>query len=122
MIGNPFFYRAADVKSGSMAEDRYFVNLFGVTSLGLIRAKMQSLWDLPLFLISAPGGGKSSLMRIFSASAMHYIKETSQLGGNQQLLAKQMEELGAFVNGEPYALGIWLRMSDEYHSFTRNDC
>jgi len=121
MIGNPFFYRAADIRSGSMAEDRNFVNLFGVPALGLIKANMQNLWDLPLFLISAPGGGKSSLMRIFSASALHYIHETSPLGGNQQFLAKQMGELGAFVDGEPHALGIWLRMSDEYHSLSHDD-
>lgn len=121
MISNPFFYRAADVRSGSMAEDRNFVNLFGVSALGLIKANMQNLWDLPILLISAPGGGKSSLMRIFSSSALHYIRETSPLGGNQQFLSKQMEELGAFLDGEPHALGIWLRMSDEYHSFNRDD-
>lgn len=60
-------------------------------------------------------------MRIFSSSALHYIRETTPLGGNQQFLAKQMEELGAFLNGEPHALGIWLRMSDEYHSFNQDD-
>lgn len=121
MIGNPFLYRAADVRSGTMAEDRNFVNLFGVSALGLIKEKMQGLWDIPLFLISAPGGGKSSLMRIFSASAMRYIHETAPLGGNQQSIAKQMEELGAFRSGEPYALGIWLRMSDEYHSLEQSE-
>jgi hypothetical protein len=121
MISNPFFYRAADVRSGSMAEDRNFVNLFGVSALGLIKANMQNLWDLPIFLMSAPGGGKSSLMRIFSSSALHYMHETSPLGGKQQFLSKQMEELGAFLDGEPLALGIWLRMSDEYHSFSRDE-
>lgn len=121
MIGNPFLYRAADVRSGTMAEDRNFVNLFGVSALGLIKEKMQGLWDLPLFLISAPGGGKSSLMRIFSASAMRYIQETAALGGNQQSLANQMQELGAFKNEEPHALGIWLRMSHEYHTLCQSE-
>ena len=116
MIGNPFLYRAADVRSGTMADDRNFVNLFGISALGLIQEKMQGLWDLPLFLISAPGGGKSSLMRIFSASAMRYIQETASLGGNQQSLADQMQKLEAFKNEVPYALGIWLRMSPEYHT------
>jgi hypothetical protein len=50
MIGNPFLYRAADVRSGTMAEDRNFVNLFGISALGLIKEKMQGLWDIPLFL------------------------------------------------------------------------
>jgi hypothetical protein len=121
MISNPFLYRAADVRSGSMAEDRNFVNLFGASALGLIKANLQNVWGLPLLLISAPGGGKSSLMRIFSASALHYIRETSPRGGNQQFLANQMEELGAFLNGEPHALGIWLRMSDEYHAFGHDE-
>lgn len=121
MIGNPFLYRAADVRSGTMAEDRNFVNLFGISALGLIKEKMQGLWDIPLFLVSAPGGGKSSLMRIFSASAMRYIQETAHLGGNQQSLATQMEELGAFKNGAPYALGIWLKMSQEYHTLDQSE-
>ena len=121
MIGNPFLYRAADVRSGTMAEDRNFVNLFGTSALGLIKEKMQGLWDIPLFLVSAPGGGKSSLMRIFSASAMRYIQETAPLGGNQQSLATQMEELGAFKNGTPYALGIWLKMSQEYHTLDQSE-
>jgi hypothetical protein len=116
MIGNPFLYRAADSRSGTMADDRNFVNLFGISALGLIKEKMQGLWDLPLFLISAPGGGKSSLMRVFSASAMRYIQETASLGGNQQSLADQMQKLEAFKNEVPHALGIWLRMSSEYHA------
>lgn len=117
MIGNPFLYRAADVRIGSMVEDRTFVNLFGVSALNLINEKSQGLWDIPLILVSAPGGGKSSLMRIFSASALHYIQETAALGGNQQSLASRMEDFGAFKNGESRVLGVWLRMSDEYHAY-----
>jgi CRISPR/Cas system-associated endoribonuclease Cas2 len=116
MIRNPFFYRAADVQSGSMADDRVFVNLFGISALGLLKEKIQHLWEIPLILLSAPGGGKSSLMRIFTPGALKYIKETASLGGNQRDLAQKMEELGAFENGEPHALGIWLRISDEFHS------
>ena len=115
MIGNPFFYRAADVQSGSMADDRVFVNLFGISALELLKEKTQHLWDVPLILLSAPGGGKSSLMRIFTPGALRYIKETAY-GGKQKDLAKKMEELGAFKNGEPFVLGIWFRMSDEFHS------
>lgn len=120
MIGNPFLYRAADVRSGSMAEDRTFVNLFGISALELIKENTHGLWEIPLILISAPGGGKSSLMRIFSPGALHYIQETSSLRGSRQNLSDHMNELGAFKDGEPYALGIWLKMSDEYHSFLYN--
>jgi hypothetical protein len=116
MIRNPFFYRAADVQSGTMADDRVFVNLFGISALGLLKEKLQNLWDMPLILLSAPGGGKSSLMRIFTPGALNYIKETASLGGNQRDLAKKMEELGALKRGEPYVLGIWFRISDEFHS------
>lgn len=116
MIENPFIYRAADVQSGSMADDRFFVNLFGISTLQLLKEKLQNLWDMPLILLSAPGGGKSSLMRIFTPGALNYIKETANLGGNQRDLAKRMEELGALKKGEPYALGIWFRISDEFQS------
>ena len=106
MIRNPFLYRAADVRMGSMAEDRFFVNLFGASALNLLKEQTNGIWELPLLLISAPGGGKSSLMRIFSACALRYIAQTALLGGKYQSLANQMEELGALRNGEPYALGI----------------
>lgn len=121
MIRNPFFYRAADVRMGSMAEDRYFVNLFGASALNLLKEQPGGIWELPLLLLSAPGGGKSSLMRIFSACALRYVAQTALLGGKYQFLANQMEELGALRNGEPYALGIWLRMSDEYQSLDHEE-
>jgi hypothetical protein len=123
MIGNPFLYRAADTQSGSMAEDRNFVNLFASSALDLINEEMErkGLWELPLLLISSPGGGKSSLMRIFSSSAMHYIQETISISPNIQSLAKKMEELGAFKDGQPYALGIWIRMSEEYQSLSEHN-
>jgi hypothetical protein len=121
MIKNPFFYRAADVQTGNMADDRVFVNLFGISALELLKEKIQNLWDMPLILLSAPGGGKSSLMRIFTPGALRYIKETASRGGNQKGLAKRMEELGAFRNGDPYALGIWFRISDEFRSLESDE-
>lgn len=121
MIGNPFFYRAADVRSGTMADDRIFINLFGISALELLKEKIQNIWEIPLILLSAPGGGKSSLMRIFTSSSLHYIKETAARGGNQRELAKKMEELGTFKNKEPYALGIWFRISDEFQALQDNE-
>ena len=110
MIRNPFFFWAADVRSGSMADDRVFVDLFGISALELLKKKLQNLWDMPIILLSAPGGGKSSRMRIFSAGALRYIEETAGQGGNREILAGRMEELGAFKDGKPYALGIWFRL------------
>lgn len=115
MIGNPFLYRAADSRRGSLSEIRRFVNLFGVSALGLIKQHIANIWNIPVILLSAPGAGKSSLMRIFSTTATKYIYETASSGGNQEVLAKWMEELGVFKDGKPYALGIWIRMSEEYH-------
>jgi hypothetical protein len=123
MIGNPFLYRAADSQSGNMVEDRNFVSLFASSALDLIKEEIagKGLWELPLLLISAPGGGKSSLMRIFSVSSMCYIQETISISQNIQSLGKKMEEIGAFQDGKPYALGILLRMSDEYQSLSENN-
>jgi hypothetical protein len=117
MIGNPFLYRAADARSGGMVDERNFINLFGVSALGLLNEKIQHLWALPVLLISAPGGGKSSLMRIFSPSSLRYVRETARIGGNRQALSEKLTALGAFKNGDPYALGVWLRLSDEYRGF-----
>jgi len=121
MIGNPFLYRAADSRIGSMAEDRNFVNLFGVNALSLIEAKTPQIWNMPLLLSSSPGGGKSSLMRIFSPSVLRYVQDTAPRGGNQKQLSQKMEEIGFFKNGSPCVLGVWLRMSDEYQSFQQDE-
>ena len=116
MIGNPFLYRAADAKIGRLSETRRFVNLFGVNALTLLKSKIQNIWEMPLILLSAPGAGKSSLMRLFSSKSLKYILETAPSGGNQRILAEWLEELGAIKDNMPYSLGIWIRMSDEYHS------
>ncbi len=115
MIGNPFYYRAADSKLGNLSDIRRFVNLFGVDVLSLLKKKIQTVWDIPLLLLSAPGAGKSSLMRIFCTKSIRYILESAPSGGNQEILADRLEELGAIRNNSIYALGIWLKMSDEYH-------
>lgn len=116
MIRNPFLDRAADARIGSMAEERNFVGLFGVSSLDLISEQMQHIWERPLLMISAPGGGKSSLMRIFSPTALRYVEETAHIGKERQALFDKLTELGAMKQGHPFALGIWLRLSDEYRS------
>jgi len=103
MIRNPFLDRAADARTG--------------TALNLISDNIQHIWERPLFLISAPGGGKSSLMRIFSPSALRYVQETAHIGRERQLLSDKLSALGALKNGRPFALGIWLRLSDEYRNF-----
>lgn len=117
MIRNPFFYRAADARTGNMAEERNFVGLFGVSALNLLTEKIQHIWELPLLLISAPGGGKSSLMRIFSPSALRFVHETAHIGKERKNLADHLTRLGALKNGRPYVLGVWLRLSDEYRGF-----
>lgn len=99
---------------GGLGEDRLFVNLFGISALELLRDKIQRIWEIPLLLISAPGGGKSSLMRIFSPGALKYISETAK--GNNRILAEKLSELGAFKNKKPYILGVWIRISDEYQA------
>ncbi|MHB8085382.1 MAG: ORC-CDC6 family AAA ATPase [Dehalococcoidia bacterium] len=108
--------RAADARMGNMVEERNFVGLFGSSALELISEKMQHIWERPILMISAPGGGKSSLMRIFSPSALRYVQEISHIGRERQYLADKLSALGAIKNGRPYALGIWLRLSEEYRN------
>ena len=46
---------------------------------------------------------------------------TSKRKGSGDKLAKKMEELGAFKNHKPFALGIWIRMSDEYQFHNQDE-
>ncbi len=116
MIRNPFFYRAADVRIGSMADDRLFVDLFGTAALELLPKNITNLWELPVILSSAPGGGKSSLMRIFTTGALDHISKSAGVNKDKKTLSEKMEKLGALKDGKPFALGIWFRISDEYQA------
>jgi len=61
---NPFRLRASE----HLKSDRDFVRLFCPGVLDTLG--VEGLWDLPRVIRSAPGAGKTSLLRLFTPSAL----------------------------------------------------
>jgi len=117
MNGNPFYLRAADSRASAIAEDKLFVNLFGKTVLNLLPKDSYDLWETPLLITSSPGGGKSTLMRIFTTTALQYICNTAQVGGRTREIYQFMESLGIVDGTRPLLVSAWLSMSNRYKEF-----
>lgn len=104
---NPFRLRASE----AIESDTTFLKLFGPDMLDLLPSGSQ-LWDKPRIFRSAPGAGKSSLLRLFTPSvllALHAFRRNDDL----KELFQKMVELGAMTETGPHLLGV-------FHSCARN--
>jgi hypothetical protein len=73
----------------------------------------EHVWDRPLVIQSAPGAGKTSLLRIFSADALVEIsKRHDELSG----LHERMTSLGAIQNNRVRLLGVRLALKRDYQA------
>ena len=62
---NPFRYRTSEQETSQGL--RRFLKTFGAGALDILP---EHIWDRPVLIQSAPGGGKTSLLRIFSADTL----------------------------------------------------
>ena len=65
---NPFRSRSTE----QQRDVRSFLRNFGA---GVLEMLPETLWDRPLVIRSAPGGGKTSLMRLFAADSLIQIAD-----------------------------------------------
>ena len=103
---NPFRSRSSE----QQRDVRSFLRNFGA---GVLELLPETLWDRPLVIRSAPGGGKTSLMRLFTADSLTQIADRRD---DFQTLASLLDELGAFHNGRPAVLGVMLSLDRDYRS------
>ena len=105
---NPFRLRAAE----AIENDVTFLKLFGPGMLDLI-ADGANLWDKPQLIRSAPGAGKTSLLRLFTPAALvnlHAFKGSDDL----KELYQRMANLGAIDENGPQLLGVFLSCARNY--------
>jgi hypothetical protein len=104
---NPFRLRASE----AIESDTTFLKLFGPGMLDLLPSGQQ-LWDKPQVFRSAPGAGKSSLLRLFTPSVLltlHSFRRNDDL----KELYQKMAEMGVIGEEGPRLLGV-------FHSCARN--
>ena len=98
---NPFRMRASE----QIASDATFLRLFGPGVLGVINRE-EAFSRLTIFR-SAPGGGKTSILRLFTPSSIVTLYAHRGSNGYKELFAK-MKELGAVDDQGPQLLGVML--------------
>ena len=105
---NPFRLRAAD----RIYSDTTFLNLFGPQCLKLLE-RTQDTDDQVLVLRSAEGGGKTSLMRLFTPRALRML-HTMRTEEDQKELFARLTSLGAVSDRGVHCLGVLLSLATDY--------
>ncbi len=106
-IRNPFRLRASE----NIESDDAFVRLFSPEVLAVLGT--ESLWENPIIIRSAPGGGKTSLLRLFTPESLHKIY-TLRLGDDLKELFYRLKDIGAIDEQGPLVLGALISLSSNY--------
>lgn len=104
---NPFRLRASE----SIESDATFLRLFGPGMLDLLPA--ENLWDKPQVFRSAPGGGKTSLLRLFTPTVLLTLHSSRRLDDVKELWGR-MRELDLVDESAPKLLGVYLSCVRNY--------
>jgi hypothetical protein len=103
---NPFRARASEHFGDTLS----FLRNFGAGVLDLLP---ESIWDRPFVLQSAPGGGKTSLMRLFAIDSLDQVHRRR---ADFPDLVSYLEELGALTPTGPTHLGIMIGLDKDFRS------
>jgi hypothetical protein len=104
---NPFRLRASE----AIESDVTFLKLFGPGMLDLLPTGPH-VWDKPQIFRSAPGAGKTSLLRLFTPTvliSLHAFRRSDDL----KELYQRMSDMGVLDETAPRLLGV-------FHSCARN--
>lgn len=110
-IANPFRYRATEQQRAI----QNFHRTFGVAMLHTIPGP-DELWDRLIVLRSAPGAGKTSLLRLFSSDSLALLASTTHPDSETVGLKKEVTNKGALSHDEVLKLGIMLSLKHDYRS------
>lgn len=104
---NPFRMRSSE----NIELDPTFLRLFGPGVLELIPRDLA--WDRLLIFNSAPGGGKTTLFRLFTPPSLLTLFESRS---NEDLkdLFSALEDLDVISNDGPHVLGVLLSLARNY--------
>lgn len=106
---NPFRFRTSE-QVAHQGRDRY-LRTFGADALDLLP---DGLWDQPVLIRSAPGAGKTSLLRAVSAESLRVL---SQRPSSHEDLVLRLKAMGALtVDGEPTVLGFRVPLLRDFRS------
>ena len=104
---NPFLMRMSE----QIASDTTFLRLFGSGVLDFV--PNEEAFSRPVIFRSAPGGGKTSMLRVFTPSSLIHLY-SNRSGDDFRELYLKMKALGAIDESGPQLLGIMLSCDKNY--------
>ena len=102
---NPFRTRTSEHQQQQGLQR--FLKTYGADVLDLMP---EELWDRPVVIRSAPGGGKTSLLRAFTVESLTAIANRPD---EFEELNERMVDIGA-IDGQPVVLAAYLGLSQGY--------
>jgi hypothetical protein len=112
---NPFRLRA----SQRSVRDEQFVKLFAAGALDLLN-DADDPWSSLVYLRSAPGGGKTTLLRLLTPGP---LKKVARLQDDQETKPTRdaLSKAGAIVDDAPAILGVMIGFTNEYRDLDEID-
>ena len=107
MAPNPFRLRASEQAT---IEDQ-FLSLVGPDVLGLL--PKDQLWDRLLIIESAPGAGKTTILRLFTPTSLRLVERLKEQDA-YRLLSEQLTDLGALTDAGPAVVGVLISCREQY--------
>lgn len=106
---NPFSMRASE----KMTSDDVFISLFSEDSLYPLKdfSEMGRLWGYLTYICSAPGGGKTTMLRCFSPSVLFKVHNNKK---DNDKLFKAMKGMGVVTAGKILKCGAYLLTNRSY--------
>lgn len=110
-VRNPFRIR----KSEQLGSDSKFHGLFGPHMVEVLKKSEDTLWDRLHIIRSAPGGGKTSLLRLFTAESLVAIHNHNYSAiPEYKILYETVKSLGAITEEGPCVLGVIMPCTSPY--------
>lgn len=113
---NPFKIRA----SQRSVNDEEFVRLFGAGALQLLESTTDP-WDGLIFLRSAPGGGKTTLLRLLSPRPLKLAARLADTSPQVKATSEALREIGALGESDGLILGAMVVFTTEYRDLAEID-
>lgn len=107
---NPFFSRPSE----TIGADDKFIQLFSPDVLEIFDEK-RPIWDIVNIIRSSPGGGKTTLLRLFTPDILLKIKSKHKEEQNLLDIYKKLKALGIYDDKDhPLLIGTHIPFTNEY--------
>lgn len=113
---NPFRIRA----SQRATSDEEFVRLFGSGAIELLQS-VQDPWGSVVFLRSAPGGGKTTFLRLLTPRPLSLVNSLASGSPTVKATQEALREVGAIGTTGPELLGTMVEFTREFRELAAFD-